>query len=318
MNYLKPPSNLIRGQLSKYDFLNEQKKGHGLKIYPFSEHCQKAASYDITPTIIAMSAKTGMLETVYREKCHLDDKYYIYVHAKDTVLIVSNEYILVPPTMAGYVSSRVSKVVEGFGHISTTIDPNWSGAALIAISNPSNQMLKIYVGKNALPSGIPNNLATITFHYLHTPCKLGDKEKRHRGMRIDLLKQVAYTQKRGLRSFFRKCFCFRRREFTDYFFARSKMLESEFTEEVWDEFLNDFSSLKASSSSKLENKSQKAKKTARDFIITEHIFIRFYHFIVRFKSQTTLLLLILLFVLWQLSILPENSLNILLQFFTSI
>ena len=67
MNYLKPPSNLIRGQLSKYDFLNEQKKGHGLKIYPFSEHCQKAASYDITPTIIAMSAKTGMLETVYRE-----------------------------------------------------------------------------------------------------------------------------------------------------------------------------------------------------------------------------------------------------------
>ena len=182
MSALEREYTFCGGQLSKYDLKREQESKKGLKIFPFDKYCIKAASYDLTPTIVAMSSKVGMLETVYREKLPVEDRYYIYVRPKDTVLIVSNEYLIVPSNIAGYVSSRVSKVVEGFGHISTTIDPNWSGAALIAVSNPSTQMLKIYVGRNVAQKGIPNQLATVTFHYLHNSCKKKDKEQKQEGM----------------------------------------------------------------------------------------------------------------------------------------
>lgn len=118
----------MRGQLGRLDILKEKKSG--LIIYPYESRYLKAASYDLTPTVVAMSSKIGMLETVYREKNYKKDRYFILVHPKDTVLIISNEYLNVPENIAGYISSRVSKVVEGFGHISTTIDPNWTGALL--------------------------------------------------------------------------------------------------------------------------------------------------------------------------------------------
>lgn len=313
MSYIDSSYRTCVGQLGRQDFANEQNKEKGLKIYPFDERCQKAASYDLTPTIIAMSVKMGMLETVYLEKNYFNDKYYIYVRAKDTVLIVSNEYLLVPTTMAGYVSSRVSKVGEGFGHISTTIDPNWSGAALIAISNPSNQMLKIYVGANGHLQNGPYNLATITFHYLNTPCESEDKEKKHCGMRLDLLQQIKYTNKKGVRAFIRQRLHYKRREFTDYFFAASKMLENGFSEECWDNFLNDFSYLKATVSSD-EIKSKKAKKIARDFIVSENIFIRFFHFLGKYIKLWQIIFLLVILFLQSLGI-SDSFGNIILYIF---
>ena len=59
-----------KGQLSKHDILQEIEKKDGLKIFPCYPSCLKAASYDITPTLVAMSAKLGMLETVYCEACY--------------------------------------------------------------------------------------------------------------------------------------------------------------------------------------------------------------------------------------------------------
>lgn len=132
------------GQLSKKDIIDSR------LIYPQGNDSNyKAASYDITPTAVAMSTRTGMLETVYRDrKKHYQDSYYIYVHPKDSVLIVSNEFIRVPANIAGYISSRVSNVARGFGHICTTIDPGWNGAVLIALSNPTNKPIRIEVGIN--------------------------------------------------------------------------------------------------------------------------------------------------------------------------
>jgi len=56
-------------------------------------------------------------------------------------LVVTKEYISVPSNIVGYVVSRVSKVSEGFGHVSTSIDPNWKGALLIALK-PIKQTYK--------------------------------------------------------------------------------------------------------------------------------------------------------------------------------
>ena len=123
-----------------------------------------------------MSSRTGMLETVYRESKY-PFHHYIIVSAKDSILVVSNKYIHVPKYIAGRVVSRVSKVVEGFGRSSTSIDPGWSGAALIALSNPSNKPIKVRVG-TSLHNVVPENpLATVIFNYLASPADLYKSNK---------------------------------------------------------------------------------------------------------------------------------------------
>lgn len=299
------------GQLSKVDMEREFEED-GLKIIPFVENCKKAASYDITPTIIAMSAKVGMLENVYREPHYNKDKYYILVHPKDTVLIVSNEYLIVPPNIAGYVSSRVSKLVEGFGHISTTIDPNWKGAALIALSNPSNQPLKVYVGASKEGEGSQNQLATITFHYLNTQCAIADIDGAYRGMRLDLLEKIMYTNKRGFKAFWRNVFYSRRKKFTDYFMSVCKEKYGDIDDKEWLEILDefsylDFSKLKEDNTNKYSSK--KAKINARDFIITENILTRIVYFLQKKQDAIIKIFVIIILGLIALGIIPQNFLE---------
>lgn len=199
------------GQLSKRDILANK------LIYPQGyEKNYKAASYDITPTAIAMSTRSGMLETVFVDRKKLyQNEHYIYVHPKDSVLIISNEFIRVPTNIVGYISSRVSNVARGFGHICTTIDPGWNGAVLIALSNPTSKPIRIEVGINGKKS---YPLATMTFHYLSREVFA---KAEHESMRLDLLKANAYFNKKGFRSTLKKLFSRKRRLYTDAFLTIS-------------------------------------------------------------------------------------------------
>lgn len=267
MSIIKHKKILKRGQLSKNDIEWETKKYNGLRIHPLSKGNLKASSYDISPTAIAMSTKLGMLETVFKDKRkQYSDCYYIYVKPKDTVLIVSNEYLSIPEYMAGYVTSRVSNVVLGFGHISTTIDPNWNGAALIALSNPSNRAIKIYVGINA-----ENPLATVTFHYLNTPCDKKDTEATQRNMRVDLLKdKMCYKNRKGIRATIRYLFHPKRRKYTDLFFEYVEKYDSILnTKDGWNLFLKNFSSL--------EKDRDEKNLRPYDFVVKENIISRLLH-----------------------------------------
>lgn len=303
------------GQLSRSDMESEIKKG-GLKIVPFSETCQKAASYDITPSIIAMSVKIGMLEKVYREPHYNKDKYYILVHPKDTVLIVSNEYLIVPSDIAGYISSRVSKLVDGFGHISTTIDPNWRGAVLIALSNPSNQPLKVYVGSTRDATGKPNQLATVSFHYLETSCATTDIDGVPRGMRLDMLEKVLYKNKRGFKAFWRNIFLVKRKKFTDYFMSICTEKYKTISVDDWSEIVKEFSYLDYDDETSTENPkhiSKMAKLKANDFIITENLFTRVRYWLQNKHDLIFKLFACIVIILIGLGIIPENFLELLLD-----
>ena len=291
-----------RGQLSKYDIQQEMKKEDGLKIFPCHPKCLKAASYDITPTLVAMSVKLGMLETIYCEATFCSPRYYFYVHPKDTVLVVSNEFISVPGNIAGDVASRVSMVVKGFGHISTTIDPFWCGAALIGLSNPTNQLLKVYLND----ADELNQLATVSFYYLNSPCKPMDTDTDHLGMRLDLLEKVKYSRRTGFRSFLRKIIHWRRKSFTDYFFSVCETKYKNLNLQNWDDFLNEFSKLKRPEADKQEKKGpKKSQKVAADFVITENILIRTYHFLERHRIVTTVLIVIFVIILEKLNLIPD-------------
>ena len=267
----------LTGQLSNVDIEHECNKTESLQIREFDASHLKAASYDITPSIIAMSAKLGMLETVYREPS-FPFRHYIVVSAKDSILAVSNEYLHLPSHIAGHVVSRVSKVIEGFGHISTSIDPGWSGALLIALSNPSSKPLKVYVGKSLYDNTSNNPLATVSFHYLNSEARV-EKTNSYRGMRLDLLEKVYYKNKTGIRAWIQKLMHPRRRAFTDYFFEYCKTYAGKQNLENWEVFIHAFSGR----SVKIEpiDQSEAAKSLSRkktnpyEFVICETIWIRF-------------------------------------------
>lgn len=199
------------GQLSREDIYQELKT-HKLVIEPCDEKRIKPASFDISPSCLVMSVKTGSFMRVYSnisrcEKGHRNPEWhcnacrknsnlpkccpeqkYVYIAPRDTALVLSKEYILLPETMCGNVVSRVSTVSNGLGHISTTIDPLWKGALLIAISNPSSEPKKLMIQDET--SAIP--LATVTLHYLNTPVKKKNISTNHLPARVDILEKYLY------------------------------------------------------------------------------------------------------------------------------
>lgn len=296
------------GQLSKHDIRRERKLNGGLRIYPFRASCLKGASYDLTPTIVGMSVEYGMLEKVYRERKY-PFKHYIYVKPKDTVLAVSYEYLAVPEYIAGYVVSRVSKVVEGFGHVSTSIDPNWKGSALIALNNPTKRPIKVYVGRNALGASKPNPLATVSFHYLNTPCKPEEREY-HQGMRLDLLKALQYKNRRGVKAWLRRIVCKKRRDFTDFFFEFSERIPGNIVmnEKSWTKFVEELTDVPLEAPNRAsgggcaycKNYSEierKGNAQVWDFVIKESFASRGVHFFENHFGVIKLLIKIIVLIL---------------------
>ena len=337
------------GQLSRIDILDELNNGD-LKIFrgwegaSFKEtgssmhdvpptesrerhyierHIQKA-SFDISPSLVALSAKLGMLETVYCQKSENTNRYYVYVRPGDTVLIVSNEFVECPNYMAGYVTSRVSNVFSGFGHISTTIDPGWKGAPLIALSNPTNKPLKIYVGTASMETldgseykfDESKALATLTFHYLNTPYSevadggiIKPEPMQYRNMRVDLLltkKYPAFLYSHNLMTAIRYICHPKRRAFTDYFFEYIKAHEPELsTEDGWRDFLKEFGS--AERKTKLSSKEdvkrtnpiqeRKERKHVRSFVVEENWKNRLKFFLARHRISSIIVALFIVLLL---------------------
>lgn len=307
----------MAGQLSKNDIISEQEKPDGLKISPFKHRYLKNASYDVSPTIIALSTKTGMLETVYRDKKY-PYKYYIYVKAKDTVLSVTREFISVPSNIAGSVVSRVSSVSEGFGHVSTSIDPNWKGALLIALGNPTNKPIKIYVGGSSDESESNNPLATISFYYLETPCR--DVDNSYSGMRLDLLEKQEYSQRHGVKAWFTKLFHPRRRLFTDFFFRYCNEVIKP--SKNWDDVVKELQGHTPKPvceycKSYVDATKKKEKLHLADFIERENAYLKLVHWLQKNWTTICKIIAVIFAILVVFGILPESMQLAIKKFFDS-
>lgn len=205
------------GQLSRVDLINELNKGK-LIIEPRNKCAEKepkikAASFDISPSCLIMSVKRGSFMRIYSsvsrcEKGHRNPEWrcaacrksgqapqncaeqlYTYIPPRDTALVLSKEYLQIPEYMSGNVYSRVSTVSSGLGHISTTIDPLWKGALLIAISNPSSEPIKLML-QDGPEGSVP--LATVTLQYLNTPVDLERTYSNHLPARVDILERYLF------------------------------------------------------------------------------------------------------------------------------
>ena len=112
------------------------KKGRFVKIYSSISRCEKGHR---VPERHCKFCQKNPQPTTCTEQL------YVYINPRDTVLVLSKEYLQLSANISGNVFSRVSTVSAGLGHISTTIDPLWKGALLIAISNPSSERIKLVI-----------------------------------------------------------------------------------------------------------------------------------------------------------------------------
>jgi deoxycytidine triphosphate deaminase len=169
------------GLLSDQD-IKRAIKNHNMYIIPFNEKNLTGVGYNLTPSEFVFSTQKGIVETIKERH----GEKYVLVSAHDTVLVLTKENLWIDNTLAGTIHSRVRIVSQGFGHISTTVDPQWNGPLLIALSNPTARKLKLTLQKTGTTGTVDNTFCTVVLHRLATP-----SAKRHDNppQRIDVLKE---------------------------------------------------------------------------------------------------------------------------------
>ena len=154
-----------------------------LKIFPFSEKNLTGSGYNLTATNFVFSTSRGITETVHNSR---DGGKYVYIQANDTVLIMTKESVSLSENLCGTIHSRVRIVSQGFGHISTTIDPQWNGPLLIALNNPTSKRKKFYISRETGKGEEEASFCTIV---LHKMIQSSIKKHDNPPQRIDVLKE---------------------------------------------------------------------------------------------------------------------------------
>lgn len=133
------------GMLSDYD-IKESIKNNEIVICPFNKEKLTPLGYNLSFTKFILSTKNKLLYKIQTDK--KTHELYCIVEPNDTILILTQEAVWVSEKMAGTFHSKVGIVSKGFGHISTTLDPNWEGPLLISLNNPTKQKIKLVIGKD--------------------------------------------------------------------------------------------------------------------------------------------------------------------------
>lgn len=121
--------------LSRDDIVKAIAEG-SIKIYPFEEKNLTGIGYNLSTTWFAFSVNQGILLEICQETTVEGVKRFVTLPPNDTVLFFSKEYVEIDRTLAGTFHAKVSRVCQGLGHISTTLDPSWRGQLIISVNNP--------------------------------------------------------------------------------------------------------------------------------------------------------------------------------------
>ena len=127
-------------------------------ISPFNSDNLTAAAYNVSASDIIISTKRRLPLSIHE----LGSIRYVNIDPHDTVLIETYEAVYTNNHVVGTIHSRVGFVSNGFGHISTTIDPNWKGPLLIALTNQSSKRKRFVIEENSKRTAF----ATVIFYYV--------------------------------------------------------------------------------------------------------------------------------------------------------
>lgn len=151
--------------------------GKDILIYPFDEKKLKGIGYNLSVGSYGWSLRQrGPLA------CNTGGDSFL-VDAGDTALIMTAETVWVSKRIGGTFHSKVDRVSEGFSSISTTLDPEWIGPLLIAITNMSSNQISLRKG---------DTLSTLVFHRIEKAPKKGQAGLNPAG-RLDRLNALGIT-----------------------------------------------------------------------------------------------------------------------------
>lgn len=145
--------------LSRDDVMEAITEGK-LKIYPFEKKNLTGIGYNLSTAHFAFSINRGILLTIHQQTTQQGVKRYVMIPPNDTVLLFSKEYIEIDRSLAGTLHSKVARGCQGFGNISTTLDPTWKGQLIISLNNPMSDEIKFDLDMNS------GNIMTLLLHKL--------------------------------------------------------------------------------------------------------------------------------------------------------
>ena len=149
------------GTLSDVDIQKERKRGQ-IFIEPFDILQLQPSGYNLTPTKFFYSTKKKR----FLEIVENDEEVYVMIDKNDTVLVLTRESVAISESLTGAFYSKVKIVSDGFGHVSTTLDPEWDGKLLISLNNPTNKKIKFSIEKNVYGKTVYNSFVTLEISYL--------------------------------------------------------------------------------------------------------------------------------------------------------
>lgn len=164
--------------LSNRDFYKEF--GKSIFIFPFVAKNIKGASVNLTASEFAWNVNTK--ERIFPQPGDSGKK-NIIVPPNTPVAIMTCEAISVSNKICGTYHSRVSKVSQGFNHISTTLDPGYFGTSLISLLNNSNEPKEITIGEA---------FVTVMFYYLKSNSLKTTDRGQNMINRFDVIAEFAY------------------------------------------------------------------------------------------------------------------------------
>ncbi len=119
-----------------------RKLGRHILIFPLDRGRIKGVGYNLSVSSFGWSLRTK------RELRQTPDGSAFVVDAGDTALVETEETVWVSKGIAGTLHSKVDRVSEGFSSISTTLDPEWIGPLLMAITNVTDHPLELRKGES--------------------------------------------------------------------------------------------------------------------------------------------------------------------------
>jgi len=129
--------------LDKSDWIdgNWSKIGTAILIEPYYNECLGTCSYDLTvgDEYVSLRDPKNIRNIKAGEKFEISPK--------ETVLILTREYIGLPKSIVGFVVPRARWLFEGTSLNATRVDPTWYGKLLISFTNHGNSNIELIWGE---------------------------------------------------------------------------------------------------------------------------------------------------------------------------